>query len=198
MSFKHRKSVTFQLAQTARAHRTRAGVHLGRIGLHPGQESVLKALADQDGQSMSELAGMLGVQPPTVTKMIARLGAQGLVTRQVSAADGRLARVFLTDSGRDRVAAVDAAWKRVEKEALAGFDDKDRKKLRRLLRLIEKNLLPGANEDGAVPEEEEPEAEAIAGVEPAAQPEEPVAPPEGPVDRLTAAAGAGPVVEPAA
>jgi DNA-binding MarR family transcriptional regulator len=147
MSFKHRKSVTFQLAQTARAHRTRAGVHLGRIGLHPGQEAVLKALADADGQSMSELAAVLAVQPPTVTKMIARLGAQGLVTRQVSAADGRLARVYLTDAGRERVLAVDTAWKRVEKEALAGFDEKDRKRLRKLLKAMEKNLLPDVSAD---------------------------------------------------
>ncbi len=147
MSFNHRKSVTFRLVQAARAHRTRAGVHLARIGLHPGQEAVLKALADQDGQSMSELAAALAVQPPTVTKMIARLGAQGLVTRQVSAADGRLARVYLTEVGRDRVSAVDTAWKRVEKEALAGLDDKDRKRLKRLLKAIEKNLLPGASAD---------------------------------------------------
>lgn len=150
MSFNHRKSVTFRLVQAARAHRTRAGVHLARIGLHPGQEAVLKALAEADGQSMSELAAALSVQPPTVTKMIARLGAQGLVTRQVSASDGRLARVFLTETGRDRVAAVDTVWKRVEKEALAGLDDKDRKRLRRLLKTIERNLQPGSHaDDGA-------------------------------------------------
>lgn len=155
MSFNHRKSVTFRLVQAARAHRTRAGVHLGRIGLHPGQEAVLKALADQDGQSMSELAAALAVQPPTVTKMIARLGAQGLVTRQVSASDGRLARVFLTEAGRDRVSAVDTAWKRVEKEALAGLDDKDRKRLRKLLRQIERNLAPSQIGDETAAEDED-------------------------------------------
>jgi DNA-binding MarR family transcriptional regulator len=168
MSFNHRKSVTFRLVQAARAHRTRAGVHLARIGLHPGQETVLKVLADQDGQSMSELAAALAVQPPTVTKMISRLGAQGLVTRQVSASDGRLARVYLTDAGRDRVAAVDAAWKRVEKEALAGLDDKDRKRLRKLLRQVERNLAPGTLEaDGAA--EDEDLAEPAAAVEPAVE-----------------------------
>lgn len=142
MSFNHRKSVTHRLVQAARVHRTRAAVHLGRIGLHPGQEAVLKALAERDGQSMSELAAELAVQPPTVTKMISRLGAQGLLTRQTSSADGRLARVFLTDAGRERAGAVDAVWKRVEKEALAGLDEKDRKRLKKLLRQIEKNLLP--------------------------------------------------------
>jgi DNA-binding MurR/RpiR family transcriptional regulator len=93
---------------------------------------------------MSELAAELSVQPPTVTKMISRLGAQGLLIRQTSSSDGRLARVFLTDSGRERAAAVDQIWKRVEKEALAGLEDKDRKRLKKLLRQIEKNLAPAS------------------------------------------------------
>ncbi|WP_075217985.1 MarR family winged helix-turn-helix transcriptional regulator [Mongoliimonas terrestris] len=171
MSFNHRKSVTFRLAQAARAHRTRSGVHLGRIGLHAGQEAVLKALETEDGQSMSELAGALGVQPPTVTKMIARLGAQGLVTRQVSASDGRLARVYLTEVGRERVAAVDTAWKRVEKEALAGLDDKDRKRLRKLLRAVERNLSLGSGiDDLAGTDDEDLEPEGLpAAVPPAAE-----------------------------
>lgn len=165
MSFNHRKSVTFRLVQAARAHRTRAGVHLSRIGLHPGQEVVLKALEAKDGQSMSELAMALAVQPPTVTKMIARLGAQGLVTRQVSASDGRLARVFLTDAGRERLAAVDTAWKRVEKEALAGLDDKDRKRLRKLLRIVERNLAPGSLEDEVNEEDDLAEPVSVPDVE---------------------------------
>ncbi|MBH0239525.1 MarR family winged helix-turn-helix transcriptional regulator [Methylobrevis albus] len=158
MSFNHRKSVTFRLTQAARAHRTRAGVHLGRIGLHPGQEAVLKALADDDGRSMSELAAILGVQPPTVTKMIARLGAQDLVRRESSASDGRLARVYLTDVGRERVDEIDRAWRRIEKEAMAGLDDKDRKRLRKMLRAIEKNLAPGTLPDDDPADADEPEA----------------------------------------
>jgi len=156
MTFNHRKSVTYRLVQAARVHRTRAAVHLGRIGLHPGQEAVLKALADRDGQSMSELAAELAVQPPTVTKMISRLGAQGLLTRQTSSADGRLARVYLTDTGRERAEAVDAVWKRVEKEALAGLDEKDRKRLKKLLRQIEKNLLPSSAAIHADDDDDEP------------------------------------------
>ncbi len=59
MAFNHRKTITFRLAQTARAARGRSGSHLVRIGLHPGQESVLKALAEQDGLSTSQLAQTL-------------------------------------------------------------------------------------------------------------------------------------------
>ncbi|WP_186394637.1 MULTISPECIES: MarR family winged helix-turn-helix transcriptional regulator [unclassified Stappia] len=140
MAFNYKKSVTFRLAQTAKAHRSRAGIHLSRIGLHPGQEAVLKILSENDGQTMSQLAAVLSVQPPTVTKMVTRLSAQGFLRRAASETDGRLARVFLTDEGRALVETVDRSWKRLEREALAGLDEKDRKKLRKLLRQVEKNL----------------------------------------------------------
>jgi len=159
MAFNYRKTITYRLAQAAKAHRSRSGAHLSRIGLHPGQESVLKALADLDGQTMSQLAQVLAVQPPTVTKMITRLAGQGLVRRAASELDGRLARVHLTDTGRSRIEDIDTAWKRLEKEALAGLDDKDRKRLRRLLREIERNLSSGSIDDDADDDVEEEPAE---------------------------------------
>lgn len=140
MAFNYKKSVTFRLGQAAKAHRSRAGTHLSRIGLHPGQEAVLKILFDNDGQTMSQLAAALSVQPPTVTKMVTRLSAQGFLRRATSDTDGRLSRVFLTDEGRALVETIDKSWKRLEREALAGMEDKDRKKLRKLLRQVEKNL----------------------------------------------------------
>lgn len=161
MSFQHRKSVTYRLTMAAKAHRARSGTHLARIGLHPGQEAVLKALADEDGRTMSNLAQVLGVQPPTVTKMISRMAAQGLLKRVASQTDGRLARVHLTDEGRSRIDEIDRIWTRLEREALAGFDDKDRKRLRRLLRDLERNLtlpLDGLAEPQAAEEtEDDPE-----------------------------------------
>lgn len=141
MPFDYQKSATHRLAQAAKAQRARAGVHLTTLQLHPGQEVVLKALDDTDGRTMSELAADLGVQPPTVTKMVTRLASHGFVVRQTSALDGRLARVFLTETGRALIGDVDRMWKRLEKEALAGFDEKDKKRLRKLLRRMEKNLL---------------------------------------------------------
>lgn len=140
MGFEHRRTVTFRLAQAAHVYRVRAGSRLSRIDLHSGQEKLLKALEDKDGVSMSDLAGILGVQPPTVTKMISRLASQGYVERKASKGDGRQALVYMTDQGRDAIAAIDKVWKRIEKDALAGIDDKDRKRLRKLLRQVERNL----------------------------------------------------------
>src|SRR4249920_213177 len=127
MGFDHRRTVTHRLAQAAHAYRVRAGSRLARIELHSGQESLLKALGESDGQSMSELAATLGVQPPTVTKMISRLAAQNYVERKASRGDGRQALVFLTERGSKAIESIDKAWKRIEKDALSGLDEKDRK-----------------------------------------------------------------------
>jgi DNA-binding MarR family transcriptional regulator len=89
---------------------------------------------------MGDLATMLSVKAPTVTKMVSRLAAQGYVERRASRGDAREAHVFLTERGREAVAAVDRIMKRVEKRALAGIEDKKRRELRRLLRHVEKNL----------------------------------------------------------
>ncbi len=140
MGFDHRRTVTHRLAQAAHAYRVRAGSQLSRLKLHSGQETLLKALADSDGMSMSDLAATLGVQPPTVTKMISRLAAQGYVERRAAPGDARQAQVFLTEQGRDAIAAIDKLWKRIEKTALTDIDDKDRKRLRKLLRQVERNL----------------------------------------------------------
>ena len=140
MAFNHRKTVTHRLSQAARATRLYAGGHLATVGLHPGQEGVLKALSEIDGQSMGDLATMLSVKAPTVTKMVARLAAQGYVDRRASKGDGREVHVFLTDRGREAVASVDRIIKRVEKRALSGIEEKERRRLRRLLRTVERNL----------------------------------------------------------
>lgn len=113
---------------------------LAELNLHPGQDQILKALADQDGQTMGSLAHALSVQPPTITKMVARLGAQGLVDRRPSVEDGRSSRVFLTDKGRNLIDDLDSRLKRMERDALTGFSDKDRKRLRKALRQLEDNL----------------------------------------------------------
>ncbi len=140
MPFDHRGTVTYRLSQAAHAYRVRARGQLSRIGLHPGQESLLKAVAARDGMKMSELAEALGVRPPTVTKMIGRLAAQDYVERRAAAGDGRQATVVLTERGRRAIATIDRVWTRLEKVALADINGKDRKRLKKLLRQIGRNL----------------------------------------------------------
>lgn len=50
--------------------------------------------------TLGDLAGAEGVQPPSMTRLVARLEARGLVRREIDAHDRRVARVQLTDEGR--------------------------------------------------------------------------------------------------
>jgi DNA-binding MarR family transcriptional regulator len=156
------KSVSFRLAHVGKLHRARAASLLAGIGLYPGQETILKTLVGEDGRTMGELAATLAVRPPTITKMVARLGAQGLVERRSSDGDGRLARVYVTAEGRARAEEIDGIWKQLEKQSLRGLDAKERKRLRKLLRHVAKNL---AADDTLLGDDEPDEPEPIAVAE---------------------------------
>ena len=139
------KSVGRALLIAARLHRARMGERLAALGLFPGQEQALKAL--QDGpMTMGELAGLLRVKPPTVSKTIGRLSLQGLVTREGGGRDGRMVQVKLTETGATTAAALDSVWFQVEDDLLDRLDGKERKQLRRLLRKAAKGLAKGAPE----------------------------------------------------
>ncbi len=133
-------SVGFHLTRAARVHRARAQGLLAEIGLHPGQETVLQALTSEDGMAMTRLAETLHVKPPTVTKMVARMAAQGLVTRVASQTDGRSAGVHLTEDGRARANDLKRRWRKLEEATLRDLSDKDRRKLLRVLQTIGSSL----------------------------------------------------------
>jgi DNA-binding MarR family transcriptional regulator len=63
-----------------------------------------------------------------------------LVERHAEPDDARVVRVQLTEEGQERAAAIEALWGDVEKELLDGFDGKERKRLRKMLRKAAKNL----------------------------------------------------------
>ena len=162
------KSVGWALLQASRLHRARMGEKLSRLGLYPGQEQVLQALAAEGALTMGELAAILHVRPPTASKTISRLAALGLVARQsrnggapasetgsstapspVEKSDARIVRVTLTDAGEERAAAIAGLWDEVEAELLDDLDGKDRKRLRKLLRKTARNLAAHTGSDAA-------------------------------------------------
>jgi len=134
------KTIGYQLIHVARLHRARTAKLLESLGLFPGQEQVIEALSGREAISMSELAEMLRVRPPTASKTIARLSAAGLIERKLSDGDGRVVRVALTAAGRDKASAIAALAIDIEAEATSHLDGKERKRLRKLLRRVEKGF----------------------------------------------------------
>ena len=138
-----RQNMSFALAKVCRAHRAYVGELLAEHGLHVGQEMVLVELWQDDGLRGGELAERLGVEPPTITKMLRRLETCGLVERRADPEDARSLRVYLTGQGRSLEEPVVRCWERAEQTVLAGINARDRLTIRRLLDRVKSNLDSG-------------------------------------------------------
>jgi len=129
-----------KLQSTARLSRTALAARLLKHGLYAGQDQIMLALDAEDGLTPGRLAQRLGVRPPTITKTINRLQAQGFLAKQSSESDARQAHISLTDEGRKAIKIVEKSVRRTEKDALKGLDKKEQRQLAKLLARIERNL----------------------------------------------------------
>lgn len=134
------ENTTFLLVQALKAHRDRAAAALERLGVHVGQEMLLSALWEEDGQPQAQLAARAGIEPPTMTRMVDRVARAGLVERRRDPADARVSRVYLTARGQALREPVRRAWADLDRQALAGFTPEERLLLRRFLIHLRDNL----------------------------------------------------------
>lgn len=134
----------FTLAKTCKAHRGNIGEMLAEHGLHAGQEMVLVELWQEDGLRGGELATRLGVEPPTITKMLRRLEDCGLVERRPDLSDARSFRVYLTSGGRALEEPVAGCWAREEERLLDGMNAEERRMFHKLLGRARANLEQGS------------------------------------------------------
>ncbi|WP_173934905.1 MarR family transcriptional regulator [Chelativorans sp. Marseille-P2723] len=133
-------SIIGQLQSAARLSRTALAEELLAHGLYAGQDKIMLALHRENGLTPTELAGRLGVRPPTITKTINRLAAQGFLEKKASETDARRAHVYLTENGTDAIRAIEKSLRKTEKQALKSFDKDDQKTLSQLLERIQTNL----------------------------------------------------------
>lgn len=128
------------LIHTARLCRTLRSELLLKYGLYAGQDTLLRSLDDEDGRSMGNLATELRVRPPTITKMVTRMAAQGFVQRKTSSTDSRQSNVFITEKGMRVMKKIDKAWRKTEKTSLFDVGKKRRKKLSKSFARIINNV----------------------------------------------------------
>lgn len=132
--------VSARLQAVARLARTDLAARLLEHGFYAGQDQIMLALSVEDGLTPTQLANRLGVKPPTITKTINRLQAQGFLTKTGSETDARIAHVTLTETGSEAIRAIEKSVKRSEKALVKGLDKKERKALLKLLSRVEGNL----------------------------------------------------------
>ncbi|TDD53564.1 MarR family transcriptional regulator [Kribbella antibiotica] len=95
----------------------------GASNLRRADASVLKVLMTDGEQRGKELAAKLGVDASVVSRQLATLEADGLVSRRPDPADARVGLVRVSDDGKARLEAMYSAYTKQLRSALADFDD---------------------------------------------------------------------------
>ena len=102
-----RREFAFVLNDVARMLRTYADQRARRLGITRAQWAVMARLEHAEGLKQSELAEMLDLQPITLTRLVDRLCANGMIERLADPNDRRAKRLHLTPLARplmDRLA----------------------------------------------------------------------------------------------
>lgn len=120
------------LQTLARAHRARLAALLTPHGVHAGQDLLLLAIWNEPGLRQAALAARLGVEPPTVTRMVQRLERSGLVERRRDPHDARVLRIHPTPRSRLLESTVRRAWSEVDAILIESLGEADGERLRRL------------------------------------------------------------------
>lgn len=108
-------------SQTHERQAARAGVRTGRSDLW-----LLMALDGNGGVSrVGDLAALLMVEPPHVTRQIGRLAAQDLVERTPDSQDRRARKVAITPHGKAVLERLRQAGQASLHQALEGISDAD-------------------------------------------------------------------------
>ncbi|MBF6298823.1 MarR family transcriptional regulator [Nocardia amamiensis] len=117
---------------------------LERLGLTYPQYLVMLALWERDGRSVGDVCHTLALDSGTLSPLLKRLEAAGLVERRRSAADERRVDIQLTERGRAlRAEAGDIPAEMAE---ASGLSPADFLALRDILRRLTRSLLSQLNE----------------------------------------------------
>jgi len=93
----------------------------------PPQLFLLSCLGQHDGQKPRDLAEQVCLDSSSMTGLLDRTERAGLVVRRPDPDDRRSLRIYLTDDGRSRLAAlepiIDEVQKKIQQEFFADYDE---------------------------------------------------------------------------
>jgi DNA-binding MarR family transcriptional regulator len=136
------QSLGYLVNQLAKKLAASFNERLAEYGLTTTQWGVLACLWGEDGLSQRDLSRRTGTDPATLTEMLKRMEARGLVRRERDPDNNRLQRVYIAERDaalRDTLTAEASAVNRL---ATAGFSDDERAQLAELLRRALSNIAP--------------------------------------------------------
>lgn len=113
------------------------------LKIHPGQCGMLWGLSQNDGLSQKELAKKMRITPPSITVMIRKMEAEGLIKKKQDEKDQRITRIYITEKGKEIAEHMDGVLCQLEKEVFANMSEQEIMLLHRLLLQMKENLSKG-------------------------------------------------------
>lgn len=140
MAFRLDDDLGFLVAQTHRTMRRWITARLAPMGLTYEQFKVLNALCEKENVTQSEMAGRVQMDKTSLARMLARMEAAGLISRQGDPVDSRFKRILLTAKGRRLQGQVTPYRDQGLRRAAQGMKEKEVQELKRLLGLVLRNM----------------------------------------------------------
>lgn len=100
--------VSYALAAAHRAVNGSLANRLKKHGLQIEAWRIMEALDDDPRLTMGELALVVLINPPTLSKLVDRMVSNGLVHRQVAQSDHRQINLLISDFGKKRMMQIRA------------------------------------------------------------------------------------------
>jgi len=97
---------------------------------------LLFELGQRETSEVADLRRVVDIDPGYLSRILARFSADGLITRERSAADARRQVIGLTSTGRAAIAGLDELSAVQTREMLAGLRDEDQRQLLEAMRAI--------------------------------------------------------------
>jgi DNA-binding MarR family transcriptional regulator len=126
------ETTALDLANTLRPTITRLARRLRQqdhTGLGPTMTAALSSIAKHGGPTHGELAAIEQVAPPTITAVVGKMEALGLVTRESGTSDRRVTRIRITPAGIDQLDEVRSRRTSWLASQLDGLTDDERRRL---------------------------------------------------------------------
>jgi MarR family transcriptional regulator for hemolysin len=114
--------LTRKIMRFARRWRAIANEHLAAIGHTQARWEALYWIAvSQGGATQRELAEYVGIEEPTLVRMLHRLEQEGLVERRASQADRRTKTIVLTKAAEPHLKAMSGVIDQLREDVLEGI-----------------------------------------------------------------------------
>jgi MarR family transcriptional regulator for hemolysin len=141
-------AVAFSVVLTGRLWRARFADRMKALGQSDARWTALYMIADASrGIIQTDLAERLGVQGPTLVKLLDALEGQGLVRREPARGDRRVKLVFIEPQGSATLAEIDRFAAKMRDELFDGVSEEDLAVTLRVLNHLSSQLEPPLQKD---------------------------------------------------